>query len=141
LEKIKTINGDTPFLFPSLWLYKRAKHPMSDTTMLAALASLGYRGKQTGHGFRGVAATILGQKWGLNHPRQEQMINLQIAHMARNKNDGAYDDGKFMPERTEMMQWWADYLDAVTEGKPAVTAPEPRRKTSNGVLQFPVVAA
>jgi hypothetical protein len=32
--------------------------------------------------------------------------------MKRNKVSAAYNHAKYLKQRTEMMQWWADYLDA-----------------------------
>jgi hypothetical protein len=30
---------------------------------------------------------------------------------------GAYNYAELLPERRKMMQWWADYLDEVANGK------------------------
>ena len=38
--------------------------------------------------------------------------------MKRNKVAAAYNHAKYLKQRTEMMQWWADYLDAqLAKGK------------------------
>jgi hypothetical protein len=42
----------------------------------------------------------------------EEHVDLQLAHMKRNKVSAAYNHAKYLKQRTEMMQWWADYLDA-----------------------------
>jgi hypothetical protein len=39
-------------------------------------------------------------------------IELQLAHLKRNKVAAAYSHAKYLKQRTAMMQWWADYLDA-----------------------------
>jgi hypothetical protein len=67
---------------------------------------MGYRGKMTGHGFRGVASTILHEN-GFKH----EHIELQLAHTKRDEVSAAYDYSKHLAKRREMMQWWADYLD------------------------------
>ena len=61
----------------------------------------------TGHGFRGLASTILNE-----HEFDEAHIELQLAHTKRNKVAAAYNHAKYLEQRAEMMQWWADYLDA-----------------------------
>ena len=61
----------------------------------------------TGHGFRGLASTILNEN-GFDEAHME----LQLAHTKRNKVAAAYNHAKYLKQRTEMMQWWADYLDA-----------------------------
>jgi hypothetical protein len=79
---------------------------MSDGTLNKALHLMGYKGRHTVHGFRGLASTALHE---LGY--KEAHIELQLAHQARNKVSSAYNHAKYIPERTKMMQNWADYLD------------------------------
>jgi integrase len=81
---------------------------MSNNTILFALYRLGYKGEMTGHGFRGVASTVLYDSGQF----EEDWIEMQLAHVQRNKVKGAYNHAKYLKQRTVMMQWWADYLDA-----------------------------
>lgn len=80
---------------------------MSNNTILFALYRLGYKGEMTGHGFRGVASTVLYDSGQF----EEDWIEMQLAHVERNKVKGAYNHAKYLKQRTVMMQWWADYLD------------------------------
>ncbi len=48
---------------------------MSNNTILKALERMGYKGRMTGHGFRGLASTVLHEQ-GCNHDH----IELQLAH-------------------------------------------------------------
>ena len=41
------------------------------------------------------------------------MIELQLAHAERNKVRAAYNKAQRLGDRKIMMQWWADYLDAL----------------------------
>lgn len=87
---------------------------MSNNTLLFALYRLGYRGRMTGHGFRGVASTILHEQgWPHAH------IELQLAHQQRNGVSAAYNHALYMEPRTKMMQAWADHLDQLRAQKPA----------------------
>ena len=79
---------------------------MSDGTILMALNRMGYKGDMTGHGFRGVASTILHEG---GYPSQH--IEVQLAHLKQNKVSGAYDHAQYLEPRTEMMQDWADFLE------------------------------
>ena len=79
--------------------------------MLFALYRLGYKGKMTSHGFRAVASTILNEM-GF----RGDVIERQLAHAERNEVRGAYNRAEYLAERIEMMQAWADYLDAVANG-------------------------
>ncbi len=85
--------------------------PISNNTMLFALYRLGYKGKMTGHGFRAVASTILNEA-GF----RPDVIERQLAHCERNEIRGAYNRAEYLPERREMMQQWADMLDALAQG-------------------------
>ena len=52
---------------------------MSNNTILKALERIGYKGRMTGHGFRGLASTLLHEQ-GYQHDH----IELQLANAARN---------------------------------------------------------
>jgi integrase len=80
---------------------------MSNNTILFALYRLGYKGEMTGHGFRGVASTVLYE----SNLFEGDWIEMQLAHVEENKVKGAYNKAKYIKQRTKMMQWWADYVD------------------------------
>jgi integrase family protein len=44
--------------------------------------------------------------------RPKEYIDVQLAH-GQNNTDAAYFHTKFLPQRREMMQAWADYLDGL----------------------------
>jgi integrase len=79
---------------------------MSNNTILKALERMGYKGKMTGHGFRGLASTVLHEQ-GYAH----EHIELQLAHSPRNAVSAAYNHALYLKPRTKMMQDWADYLE------------------------------
>jgi len=92
---------------------------MSNNTILFALYRLGYKGEMTGHGFRGVASTVLYDSGQF----EEDWIEMQLAHVQRNKVKGAYNHAKYLKQRTVLMQWWADYVDAqLAKGRLALAA-------------------
>jgi integrase len=103
LHALKLLTGNGRLLFPGA---NDKKRPMSNNTILFALYRLGYRGRMTGHGFRGLASTVLNES-GFD----EAHIELQLAHMKRNKVAAAYNHAKYLKQRTAMMQWWSDYVD------------------------------
>jgi integrase len=67
---------------------------------------MGYHSRTTAHGFRGAASTILNEK-GFN----KDHIERQLAHGERDTVRASYNHANYLPQRKEMMQWWADYLD------------------------------
>ena len=103
--KILQINtGDDELLFPS---QTKKGATMSNNTILKALERMGYKGRMTGHGFRGLASTILHEQ-GFEH----QHIELQLAHTERNTVSASYNHALYLKQRKDMMQRWADYLDS-----------------------------
>ena len=82
---------------------------MSENTINAALRRLRYSGDdQTGHGFRSMTSTLLNEQ---GFP--PDVIELQLAHVERNKVRAAYNKAQRLAERRTMMQAWADYLDGL----------------------------
>lgn len=85
--------------------------PMSENTLIYALYRMGYHSRATVHGFRATASTILNER-GF----RPDVIERQLAHVERNKGRAAYHRAEYLPERREMMQRWADYLDSLVAG-------------------------
>lgn len=108
LELLKTLTGKGELLFPG---ERNHEKPMSNNTILFALDRMGYKGRQTGHGFRGLASTILHER-GFNHDH----IELQLAHAQRNAVSAAYNHALYLEPRTVMMQAWADFLEQTQRG-------------------------
>lgn len=91
-------------LFPGL----RHGKPLSEATLGAALATMGYHGRHTPHGFRAMARTILEEHLGAD-PRA---LEKQLAHEEADKVKRAYSRTEFMAQRVAIMRQWADWLDA-----------------------------
>ena len=105
IEKLRPLTGDGRYLFPSI---RSLARPISENTLNGALRRLGYRSEEmTSHGFRSMASTRLNEmsKWN------PDAIERQLAHGERNKVRAAYNYAQLLPERIEMMQAWADYLE------------------------------
>jgi integrase len=104
LEMLRTITGESQWLFPG---DRSRERPISNNTILKALERMGYKGRMTGHGFRGLASTILHEK-GYPHDH----IELQLAHAPRNAVSAAYNHALYLEQRARMMQQWADFLES-----------------------------
>lgn len=110
LELLRPITGGGELVFPG---EQDSRKPMSNNTILVALDRMGYRGRQTGHGFRGIASTLLHEQ-GYDH----QHIELQLAHAPRNAVSAAYNHALYLEPRARMMQDWANFLEqAQRKGK------------------------
>ncbi|MGI0133930.1 MAG: tyrosine-type recombinase/integrase, partial [Candidatus Micrarchaeaceae archaeon] len=120
---LKLLTGNGRFVFPGA---NDKTRPMSNNTILFALYHLGYKGRMTGHGFRGLASTILHE-----NDFAEEHIELQLAHQRRSKVAAAYNHAKYLGQRTAMMQWWADYLDSrLSEGEESKNSARRNRTAS-----------
>lgn len=78
----------------------------NNQTIRRIIKKLKYEKRMTGHGFRSLASTILHEN-DFNHNH----IELQLAHQPNNKVVQAYNYAQHLDSRTEMMQWYANYLD------------------------------
>lgn len=107
-EYLKPLAGGSEFVFPNLGSQKK---PMSDTTLNHFFHEIGY-GHFTPHSARSTASTILnGQGFSAD------AIELQLAHVERNRTRAAYNYADKMEERRRMMQQWADFLNSLESGK------------------------
>lgn len=62
----------------------------------------------TGHDFRATASTNLHEMgW------KDEVVEMQLSHKDRTRS--TYNHAKYLPERREMMQAWANWLDDVEE--------------------------
>lgn len=87
---------------------------MSENTLNFALRRMGFtKSEMSVHGFRAMARTVLDE---ILHVRPDY-IEHQLAHAVRDPNGRAYNRTSHLPERREMMQLWADYLNELKYGK------------------------
>lgn len=107
LKDIQQLTGAGRFVFPGA---RSASRPMSENAITAALRSMGYADQMTGHGFRSIASTMLNEK-GFN----PDAIEVQLAHSSGSKVRAAYNRAKYLPDRRNMMQAWADHLDTLKD--------------------------
>jgi integrase len=108
IELLRSVTGGGELLFPGDVDHRKT---MSNNTILFALKRMGYGGVMTGHGFRGLASTLLHEQgWPHDH------IELQLAHAPRNAVSAAYNHALYLEPRAKMMQGWADYLEQTQRG-------------------------
>jgi integrase len=106
VQELLAMHRNSEYLLPS---YSKPREPMCKHTLLMAIKRMGYKGRMTGHGFRSLALGILKEKLHYSH----DVADRQLAHVPKSGVDRAYDRAQFLPQRTEMMQRYADYIDEV----------------------------
>lgn len=108
LKELQQYSEASPYLFPSR--KRNSKSPvLSDMTFTQALRRLGYEGRQTPHGFRHIASTLLNSK-GFN----ENHIEAALSHVKEGVA-GVYNKAAYLDDRKAMMQWYADHLDKLAD--------------------------
>lgn len=122
LRELQNHSAGSDLLFPNR---NGQGRPISDGTINSALRAMGYAGNEvSGHGFRATATGAL-----LELGYRPDIIDKQLAHRERKQVFAAYSHhAQFMRERAEMMQAWADYLDALQTGAKII----PFRSVVNG---------
>lgn len=110
LHDLQLLTGSNRYLFPGL---RSKDRPISDATLTNALRRMGYTGDEaTVHGFRHMASTRLHEMGFPSH-----LIEKQLSHGDRNRIRAVYNHAEYLPERRDMMQVWADYLDSLKNEK------------------------
>lgn len=112
LKEIHTLTGRGVYVFPS---QRGPSRPLSNNGVRAALRTMGFDNEtMDAHGFRATARTILDEV--LNF--RVDYIEHQQARAVKDSTGRAYNRTKYLPERVEMMQAWADYLDTLLDKGP-----------------------
>ncbi|HBH7008176.1 TPA: tyrosine-type recombinase/integrase [Citrobacter freundii] len=109
LKEVYKISGGRDFVFVG---DHNPRKPMSENTINKALRVMGYDTKVEvcGHGFRTMACSSLIESglWS------RDAVERQMSHQERNSVRAAYiHKAEHLDERRLMLQWWADYLDAL----------------------------
>lgn len=127
LRALWPLTGSCDLLFPS---NRHTHRPMSENAIGYLLNRAGYHGHHVPHGFRAAFSTIMNE-WAERHGKDHdrQVIDLMLAHVPKEKVEGAYNRAAYMPRRRELAQIWADML-AKGLPAPAVLVERPAKATS-----------
>jgi len=110
LRDLHRLTGHGPLVFPGERDHAR---PISENSVRTALISMGYTSeRQTWHGFRATARTMLAERLECD----PLLIEAQLAHAVKDANGRAYNRTQYLQQRARMMQGWADYLDGLRLG-------------------------
>jgi len=106
LESVKHYTGDGKYVFPSV---KTRSQLLGDNSLNGALRRMGYsKDEIVAHGFRAMFSAVCHK-----HGHRTEVIEACLAHAERNKVKAAYNYAKYMKECKGLMEWWANWLDAV----------------------------
>jgi len=108
LRDLYPVTGQSEYVFPNRNSTGRV---ISENTVLKIIETIGYKSKMTGHGFRSLARSILGD---MGH--RWEVLEAMLSHALVNQTAAAYVRTTYFEERRGIMQQWADYLDKVEAG-------------------------
>jgi len=111
LKAVQALTGKYPYVFVTSHGHGK---PLSENTTTAAIKRLINTktgepygtGFMTSHGFRHTASTLLNE---MGYPADA--IELQLAHINKDRVRATYNKAQMMEDRVQMMQEWADYLE------------------------------
>lgn len=104
IREMWDVTQGSGLLLPSI---RSSIKPLSENAMNSALRRMGYdKTEVTAHGFRSSASTILNER-GFS----PDVIEAALAHQDDDDVRRAYNRTTYLPERTKLMQEWADMLD------------------------------
>lgn len=87
---------------------RNSNTPLHFNTLNSLIRRLGYSKTQlSSHGLRASMSTILNES-GRFHA---SWIEAQLSHVDKNLTRASYNHAQYLPQRAEMMQWWADLID------------------------------
>jgi integrase len=115
LKDIHPLTGNQQYVFASNQGKTGTRH-ISRESIGVAIRRMGYLGQHTAHGFRTTASTLLHEQ-GFH----SDMIERQLAHAEQNKVKAAYNRAQHLPQRRQMMQAWADYLEGIKHGADVIS--------------------
>ncbi len=88
---------------------RKHNQPIHFNSLNMAIRKMGYDKHQlSSHGLRSTFSTILNDS-GLF---QDNWIESQLSHIDKNRTRASYNHAEYLAQRTEMMQWWGNYLSA-----------------------------
>jgi integrase len=108
LDAIKPLSGNSPYIFPA---DRNQNSHANKSSANMALKRMGYQGKQTAHGLRGLARTTLSDQ-GFNYEASEACLS----HKVGNSVSQSYNHSTYLNQRIKIMQWWSAYISECSHG-------------------------
>lgn len=129
LRALWPLTGSCELLFPS---NRQPHRPISENAIGYLLNRAGYHGHHVPHGFRAAFSTIMNE-WANRSGNEgdRKIIDLMLAHVPKEKVEGAYNRAAYMSRRRELAQIWADML-ATPLASPIVLVERPSKEVGAG---------
>lgn len=117
LKEVRPLAGEDGHVFPNKNRRRPRNLAIGGTNDVLAIGSInkclstmGYAGRMTSHGARHTAKTLLSE-----HGWPRDWSEMQLAHSLPGL-EAIYNQANWVRQRRVMMQWYADYIDALEAG-------------------------
>lgn len=108
LRVLFRLSGDVALVLPG---ERHVHRPISENTLNALLKRAGYHDRHVAHGFRAAFSTIMNERAKAQRLDGDRaVIDLMLAHVPKDKVEGAYNRADYMPRRRELAEEWAELL-------------------------------
>jgi integrase len=112
IAALRTMTGGGPLAFPN---QRHAHKPMSENGIGYLLNRAGYHGHHVPHGWRATFSSVMNER----RPADRPVIDLMLAHVPKDKVEGAYNRALHLDRRRALAQAWADLI--LEGAQPAAT--------------------
>ncbi|MDT7952997.1 MAG: hypothetical protein RQ966_15945 [Acetobacteraceae bacterium] len=89
LDAIHPLTGASEFVFPAAISMRRH---VSEATLGTALQRIGYKGRHVPHDWRATFSSVMNEMF----PADRQVIDLMLAHVPKDRVEGAYNRARHM---------------------------------------------
>ncbi len=103
VEVLRTVTGRGPIALPNT---RHAHKPMSENAIGYLLNRAGYHHRHVPHGWRATFSSVMNERF----PADKPIIDLMLAHVPKDKVEGAYNRARHLERRRELAQEWADLI-------------------------------
>ncbi len=99
------LSGRNGYLFPN---QRHSHKPMSGNAIGYLYNRAGFHGRHVPHGWRAAFSTIMNEIADREQRSNDRaIIDLMLAHVPKNKVEGAYNRAAYLPRRREIAEAWA----------------------------------
>jgi len=110
-EAIRILKLMEPISRHREWVFPSIKAPLShmhEQTANAAIIRMGFGGELVAHGMRSIARTAAEESGKF----RTEVLEAALAHTKKDEIIAAYNRAEYLAERTKLMEWWGDYVQA-----------------------------
>jgi integrase len=103
IAQLRTLTGRGPLVFPNT---RHSHKPMSENAIGYLLNRAGFHHRHVPHGWRSTFSTVMNE----TYTADRAVIDLMLAHVPKDRVEGAYNRAQHLPRRKELAQIWADII-------------------------------